>query len=160
VLFEDGQYRFNREIDYWYDVEAFEQALDRVEQAALPENEIELLEEALCLYEGDYLEGVYADWCALERERLRERCLAARQSLARLHAGLGNLHLAIEQYQHLVAQDPYREVAHRELMRWHYRLGDRAAAVRQYQTCAQILRDDLGLSPSHETEALYLKIIG
>ena len=44
-------------------------------------------------------------------------------------------------------------------MRCHYRLGDRVAAIKQYQICVQILRDDLGLSPTPETEELYLQII-
>ena len=34
------------------------------------------------------------------------------------------------------------------------------AAIRQYHLCSQLLRDDLGLSPSPDTDALYLKIIG
>ncbi|MGC9333467.1 MAG: bacterial transcriptional activator domain-containing protein, partial [Anaerolineae bacterium] len=113
----------------------------------------------LRLYEGDYLEGVYDDWTSLERERLRERYLAALESLAGLYAGRGNLQQAVEGYQQLVVQDPYREPAHRELMRCYYRLGDRAAAIRQYQSCVKVLRDELGLSPTRETEDLYLKII-
>jgi DNA-binding SARP family transcriptional activator len=159
IVFEDGLYCFDWQSDYWFDVESFEGMVERVGQKSVPE-QIECLEEALRLYRGDYLEGIYADWCGLERERLRERCLRARETLAGLYAGTGELHRAIEHYQQLVAQDPYRETAYRELMRWHFRLGDRVAAIRQYHLCSQILRDDLGLSPSPETDALYLKIIG
>ncbi len=158
IVFEDGLYCFDWQSDYWLDVESFEDIVERVGQRSVPE-QIECLEEALRLYRGDYLEGIYADWCSLERERLRERCLRARESLASLYAGAGDLHRAIEHYQQLVTQDPYRETAYRELMRWHFRLGDRVAAIRQYHLCSQILRDDLGLSPSPETDALYLKII-
>jgi DNA-binding SARP family transcriptional activator len=74
--------------------------------------------------------------------------------------GRGHLQRAVKEYERLVAQDPYREPAHRELMRCHYRLGNRVAAVKQYQSCIQILREDLGLSPTAETEELYLQIIG
>jgi len=159
VVYSDGVYRFNWDSDYWYDVKAFEALLDQAEEAPLPEEERELLEEALALWQGDYLEGIYDDWCVLERERLRELHLTACESLATLYARRGNLQDAVEAYQQLVALDPYREPAHRELMRCHYRLGDRAAAIKQYQSCVQILRDDLGLSPASETEALYLQII-
>jgi len=62
-------------------------------------------------------------------------------------------------YQTLVNLDPYRELAHRELMRCYFRLGDRAMAIRQYHLCADILREDLGVSPMQETEDLYLEII-
>jgi DNA-binding SARP family transcriptional activator len=160
VVYEDSMYRVSRESNYSFDVEDFERLLDLAAQAASPDQASVVLEEALTLYTGDYLENVYADWCSLERERLREHQLNALETLARLHAGQGRLNRAIKEYQQLINQDPYREPAHRELMRCYYRLGDRATAVRQYQSCAQVLREDLGLSPSPETEALYLQIIG
>jgi DNA-binding SARP family transcriptional activator/Flp pilus assembly protein TadD len=160
VVFEEGLYRFNWDSDYWFDVEAFEGLLDQAERSPVAEQKSELLDAALDLYQGDYLEDVYADWCSLERERLRERRLDALQALAGLHVGRGHLQRAVKEYERLVAQDPYREPAHRELMRCHYRLGNRVAAVKQYQSCIQILREDLGLSPTAETEELYLQIIG
>jgi DNA-binding SARP family transcriptional activator len=43
-------------------------------------------------------------------------------------------------------------------MRCYYQLGDRAAAIRQYQTCIKTLRQELGLAPMPETEKLYLQI--
>ena len=159
VVFEDGVYRFNREADYRSDVEEFERLLNQAEQTTGPEQEGKLLAQALELYRGTYLEGVYADWCALERQRLRERYLNALESLAGLRASQGYFQRAVEGYQQLVVEDPYREPAHRELMRCFYRLGDRAAAIRQYQACVEILREDLGLSPEPDTEALYLQII-
>jgi DNA-binding SARP family transcriptional activator len=160
VIYEDGLYRFNRGTDYWFDAETFEELLDQADQSAIPWKKIELLEKAMTLYQGDYLAGIYADWSTLERERLRERHLSALEALAGLHAARGKLQQAIQEYQQLVAQDPYREAVHRELMRCHYRLGDRAAAIHQYHDCRQVLRDDLGLSPEPETEELYLQIIG
>jgi LuxR family maltose regulon positive regulatory protein len=50
-------------------------------------------------------------------------------------------------------------LAHRELMRCYYRQNDRAAAIRQYQACVRVLRDELGIGPMAETENLYLQII-
>jgi LuxR family maltose regulon positive regulatory protein len=160
VLFDEGIYRFNREGDYWFDVEAFEELVDQAEQAIDRERETAILEDALTLYRGDYLEGVYDEWCALERERLRGQCLVALDKLAGLYADRRELQRAIELYQQLLGREPYHESTHRELMRCYYRLGDRAAAIRQYQSCAELLREDLGLSPAPETESLYLQIIG
>jgi LuxR family maltose regulon positive regulatory protein len=90
---------------------------------------------------------------------LRERYLAALEMLASLRVEQGDLQAAIELYQRVVASEPYQEAAHRAIMDCYYRLGDRAAAIRQYQACVEILREDLGLSPMPETEELYLKII-
>jgi DNA-binding SARP family transcriptional activator len=160
IIFEEGSYQFNRESDYWFDAEAFEELLNQAEQSPIPERKQVLLEQALALYRGDYLEGIYEDWCALERERLKARHLAALELLAGLYADRRELQPAIGLYQRLLEQDPYQEAAHRELMRCYYRMGDRAAAIRQYQVCTEILREDLGLSPAPETEALYLRVIG
>jgi len=80
------------------------------------------------------------------------------EELARLNADRGELQRAIELYQSLLAQDQYYEVAHREIMRCYYRQGDRAAAIRQYQTCARILREEMSVYPMPETEQLYQQI--
>jgi LuxR family maltose regulon positive regulatory protein len=159
IIYEDGVYRFNTAIAHWFDVAALQELLDQAEGTEDPAVRINLLEQALDLYQGDYLEGIYEDWCVVERERLRESYLDAVEPLAGLHAQQGYLHQAIKGYQHLLEEDPYREAAHRDLMRCYYRQGDRAAAIRQYRTCVRILLQDLGLSPSIETEKLYLEVI-
>jgi two-component SAPR family response regulator len=159
VLFENDLYRFDRSRSYWLDVETFEGLLDQASLPAPPERLVELLEEALTLYRGDYLQGIYADWPVLERERLRSRYLDALETLAQQYATGRNLRRAIELCRRLLSQDPYRETVHRQVMRCYLRLGDRAAAIRQYQVCVEILRDDLGLSPAKETEEVYLEII-
>jgi len=160
IVFDEGLYRFNWECTYWFDVEAFDAALDRTGQIADRGKKAAALEEALALYRGDYLEGIYADWCTLERERLREQDLAALGTLAGLYADQGDLGKAVELYRRLLTHDPYQEGVHRALMRCYYRLGDRPAAVRQYQTCVRILQSELGLSPAPETEQLYRQITG
>jgi LuxR family maltose regulon positive regulatory protein len=160
VVFEDGLYFFNRASEYWLDVEVFEQLLDRAEQSATPEESITLLEQASSLYRSDYLEGVDYDWADLERKRLQGRYMAGLETLAELYADQRRLRHAIEVYERLLRLAPHQEIAHRELMRCHFRRGDRAAAIRQYHACVEALREDLGLSPSPETETLYLEIIG
>ena len=43
-------------------------------------------------------------------------------------------------------------------MRYYYLVGDRPAALVQYDGCAQLLRDELGIEPMRETSNLYLAI--
>jgi LuxR family maltose regulon positive regulatory protein len=159
VVFEDGVYAFDRQRGCWYDVEAFDGLLDQAAGEKGSGPRMIQLTEALGLYRGDYLAGVYGDWPALERERLRERYLAALEELAGLYAGQGNLTQAAELYRRVLAEAPYQESAHRGLMACYSRLGDRAGAIRQYHRCVELLREELGLSPMSETEELYLKII-
>lgn len=156
----DEIYRFNWERDHWFDVEVFENLLGQARGEGNGRTKIRLLEEALSLYQDDYLKGIYDDWCALERERLRELNLTAIASLARLHTTWGQLSKAIELYQRLLIQDPYQETAHRELMRCFQRQGNRAAAVQQFRDCVEILQEELGVRPTPETENLYLQIVG
>jgi LuxR family maltose regulon positive regulatory protein len=160
VAFDAGRYHINREIDYWLDAQDFEKLLDQAAGArSTVEEKITYLEQALALHKGDYMEGIYADWCVAERERLRARHMAALEALAGLYADRGELPRAIELYQCMLSQDQYQELAHRELMRCYYRQNDRAAAIRQYQICVRIMRDELGIDPMAETESLYLQII-
>lgn len=159
VIFEEGLYRFNRDTNYWLDVEDFDRLLAQAGREQDKAKKEALIEEATSLYRGDYLEGVYADWTTLDREQLLNRYLTALDTLANLYAERGALEEAIETYQCLLARDRYQEAAHRGLMNCFQWLGDRAAAIRQYQTCAAILRKELGLSPMPETEELYRQII-
>jgi len=60
----------------------------------------------------------------------------------------------------VVRLEPYRESAYRRLMRMLDRNGDRAEAVRVYLECERLLKQDLAVSPSDETVALYREIAG
>ena len=44
-------------------------------------------------------------------------------------------------------------------MRMHAAAGDRAAALRVFAQCRERLRGELGVSPSPQTEAVYLEIL-
>ncbi len=160
VELTDGQYSLNLLDQNWFDVETFEKLLDQAERSQPAEpQKISWLEEALSLYQGDYVPDISAGWCVLERERLRGRFLAASEMLAGLCANRGEIQRAIKFYQKALALDRCRETAHRGLMDCYHRLGDRAAAIRQYQTCIAVLREELGLDPVSETQELYLQII-
>jgi DNA-binding SARP family transcriptional activator len=55
----------------------------------------------------------------------------------------------------ILAVDNLREQAHRHLMRAHYFLGQRAAAIRQYRACQADLQRELGVAPSLLTQQLH-----
>lgn len=44
-------------------------------------------------------------------------------------------------------------------MRLHSRAGNRAEALRVFGRCRELLREELGTSPSPQTEAVYLEIL-
>jgi hypothetical protein len=68
--------------------------------------------------------------------------------------------VATVRYAQLMLQyDPLQEVAHRTLMTAYCAMGDRSAAIRQYQQCVQVLDDELGVEPLEETRHLYDEIL-
>lgn len=114
---------------------------------------------ALELYRGDLFEGVYADWCLLERERLARLYL---RGMGQLMAHL--LHRqayeeAIILGQRILQRDSLREEVHRAIMYCSWQMKDWSAAAWQFQQCAQLLQNELHVAPMPETIALYQQII-
>ena len=58
----------------------------------------------------------------------------------------------------VLTQDPANEAAHQHLMFSHFAAHDRNAALKQYEACVRSLRDELGVEPSPETQALFTRI--
>ena len=157
------QVGFDPASDHWLDVDEFERKLESVPEGAgapLSEEQARVLADAAGLYRGDLLEGVYDDWCLFERERLRLRYLGALERLARHHQDRGDWREASVVAQRLLSHDPLREHVHRDLMRCHAHLGDRPAALRQYEHCRLLLRRELDVYPMRETTALCEEIRG
>ena len=146
---------------WWLDVEQFERAVANsqktVPQALSRQQRFEL-EEAVALYRGDLLDGIYEDWTLYERERLRLLYLNVRQKLLLHYTHLGRYDEALAHGAGLLAIDPAREKIHRQMMRLHALTGDRNAALAQFKRCKQLLRDELNLPPMNETRRLYRQI--
>ncbi len=116
------------------------------------------LEDAVRLYRGDFLEGHYEEWCFLHRERLRLAFLTGLESLHEYHRQRGDWLTAIAWAEQILRHDPLREHVHRTLMLCHQAMGDRPLALRQYATCARIIREELDIEPMEETRTLYRQI--
>jgi len=157
ILFENEYYRFNRALDYDYDVEAFETYLARARATKSKEERIEHYQKAVDLVRGPYLANVDTTWALFERERLEQAFLAALAELAKLYEETNQPEKAMRTCQCALEHDPSREEFHRQLMRIYASLGDRAGLARQYRACQAAL-EELGLHPSEETEALYRKL--
>ena len=159
IITQTPGYAFARHEDIWLDVEAFEAALDAA-PSATSSNAQEHLEEAIALYQDDYLAGdPYADWAQAERERLRERYFAALLQLAALQAGDGQFAAAIAHCRRILARDEVRENAYQALMRYQAESGDSAGALLTYERCRQVLAEELGADPSPLTQALHQRIL-
>jgi predicted ATPase/DNA-binding SARP family transcriptional activator len=149
---------FNREAAYWLDVADFEAGL-------AAKADIGRLQTAVALYRGDFLDGFDLDdapqfegWVLGQRARLREAALAALHRLVTHFASKGTSDMAITYARQLLAVEPWREEAHRDLMRLLALSGQRSAALIQYETCRRILAEELSVEPAPATLELYRQI--
>ncbi len=120
------------------------------------------LAESAALYRGDFLSGftlrdsaAFDDWQFFQAESLRGELAGVLERLARCHAEQRNFEAAIAAARRWLALDSLHEPAHRRLMQLYTSSGQRAAALRQYQECARILDEELGVPPLDETTRLY-----
>jgi DNA-binding SARP family transcriptional activator/tetratricopeptide (TPR) repeat protein len=115
------------------------------------------LRRAIALYRGDLcpeIEGVDGE---AERVRLRGLFASAGEALAarRLEA---NPREAETITRRVIEIDPYREEAHRILLRALARGGDLASAAIHYKRLTALLREELGVEPSAETKRVYASL--
>lgn len=136
---------------YWLDIVAFRQAL-----------EADQIEAALELHRADFLAGFslrnapdFDDWQIAEAERLRQLLSETLQRQIAQQIARNEHEQALRYSQRWLHLDPLHEAAHRQLMQLYAAVGQRAAALRQYQLCAQLLRAELDATPEPATTALY-----
>ncbi|MBI1732874.1 MAG: winged helix-turn-helix domain-containing protein [Gammaproteobacteria bacterium] len=147
----------------WLDSEYFDQLIR--EGAVLQgrrrwQEALRCYQDACLLYRGDYLqEDLYADWCAEERERLRETHLDVLARMACIYTEHEQYAEAVYVCRKALAHEPCREGFHRTLMSCLAQLGRADEALAQYRRCQSVLAREIGVGPMPETERLYRHIL-
>ncbi len=151
----------------WIDLDQFRARLAAPRAHGHPETEtcprcVKPLTEAAELYRGDFLAGfslrdspAFDDWQFFQAEEARRELLGALDRLVCHHAARGEFKPGIAHARRWLSIDPLHEPAHRHLMQLYAQSGQRSAALRQYQECARILKEDLGVAPLEDTTRLY-----
>lgn len=128
------------------DAEAFSAALERGDAEA-----------AAKLYDGPFLEGVnlvdlsaWEGWVDGRRTQYARAFRKASRDWLEARRAEGDLAGAIEAAQRWVAPDPLDDEAQHKLIEALVHAGERAEAIRQYETYARLLEPD-GLRPLDET---------
>jgi DNA-binding SARP family transcriptional activator len=147
--------RFKSEADHWLDVTVFRALASPV--GATPDQ----LAAAVDLYRGEFLEEFYVrdapvfeEWVYQQRLVLQEEMLSACQRLAGRAIEQGGYETAVTYARRMISLDSVREDAHRYLMTALALNGQRGAALSHYETCRQIMMDELGVEPAMATIAL------
>ena len=162
IQFWNDGYRLNPILNIWVDYEEFEQHV-QAGQLLEERNKVEsaMAEYGIAegLYQDDFLtDDPYEEWCQSRRRYLLQTYLSTASRLARYYLKCGEHAATIALSRRILSKDNCQEEAHQYLMRCYLEQGQRHLALSQYQLCVQLLRDELGLSPSAETQNLYLQI--
>lgn len=100
----------------------------------------------------------FGEWLWGTREVLSDLRREALGAAVTNLEGRGEFAAALEYAQALLEADILSERAHAHVIRLYYLLGDRAAALRAYARCANLLKRELGVEPLPETRALLQSI--
>lgn len=151
--------------DLWLDVAQFRNRLGQLPEEPVSVARLAELEEAVGLYRGDLLAGLriydapgFESWQIQETEALRRDFKLALATLAQGQVQHRQWAAGLATAYRWLAQDEFDEAAHRQVMRTYVGLGDRAAALRHFEKCANLLAAELNLSPSFETVDLAERI--
>lgn len=135
--------------------------LDLVAQAAAdpPLAQTALLKDAVDAARGPFLEAfslpdtpAFNDWIIIQRKIWGGRLNLIHDRLSKHQLETHLLEPAIVTVNRWLDLDRLNENAYRRLMRLHFLNRDRSAALQIYETCRDLLAQELGVEPTSETE--------
>ena len=122
------------------------------------------LEEVVKLVRGELLTGLnfpsepWQAWLLAQREHIQQRAQHGMTLLCEAQMVCGEWTAVLDIAQRQLDLEPWLEAAHRAMMQAHFYLGNRNAALTQFEHCKYLLWDELGIDPEEETTALFEKI--
>lgn len=157
-----GSVKLRLPVDTWVDLEAAANAIDEAEGALRAGDTAHAWAHAnvaVAIGRRTLLPDFESAWLESRRAALRESLARGLQCLAAISATNQEPALAVRYAAEAIELEPFRETGYQSLMRLHFAMGDRAEAIRVFGRCRDLLRDELGTSPSPQTEALFLEIL-
>lgn len=103
----------------------------------------------------DLLPGWYDDWVIMERERLRHRYLQLLEAEAATAIDTGRPAAALDRALAAAAADPFRESAHRLVIRALLADGNLESAQRHLALVRALFREHLGVAPTDQLTGLF-----
>lgn len=127
---------------------------------------VQLLTSTLQLYRGDFLSDFalseaaeFDDWVFGQQEHYRRLAVRGYVALSQEHEQQQNFAAALDALDRALQFDRLQEDLQRTALRLHYLAGDRAGAIRRYESLRKLLDEELGVPPMAETRALYDQIV-
>lgn len=162
VRAQSGCYQLELPRDAWVDVEAARAALDEAEGALRRGHAAEAWgpsNVAIAIASRGFLPGEDGPWVDARRRDLERLLVRALDAYSEVALAVGQPALAIDAAERATLLEPLREPSWRALMRGHAAAGSRAEAVSAFHRLRGLLREELGVPPSAETDALFTRLL-
>lgn len=163
LLIQRDTIQFNTSSNYELDLATFAQLVGDARNT--PDGDLPCLEKAASLYRGRFLEGFvvrnsppFEEWVLFKQEQINRLVLSTLCRLAACYQDRGEYAKAQACARQQIDLEPWREIAHRQLMHALALGGQRNAAMLQYEACCRTLKEGLGVKAARETTALYKHI--
>jgi DNA-binding SARP family transcriptional activator len=148
----------------WVDAEAAVDAVHRAE-SALATGEWDRVYAggriAVYVAERVFMPAYEQRWVAERRRELEDVCVRGHECCAKtaLHAGGSELPLGERHARALIELAPYREAGYALLMEILAARGSVPEALRVYEQLRLLLRDELGVAPGREVQAVHQRLL-
>lgn len=157
TVYSAGFYRVSPDVDLYYDVVNFQEAVQNA--AVVDDDEAEeLYQIAIDLYREDFLTSIDSHWVVRRRDEMRLTYTDALIGLARIHERKGNLDHALGLFLRASGVAPNREDLSRSIMHIYHELGQADRAIELFQNLQKRLKKSLGVTPDPQTVELVERI--
>lgn len=153
TIYGAGFYRIANEIDLYYDVVNFQEAVQSAAVADDAEAQ-ESYQVAIDLYREDFLSGMKGDWIARRRQEMSATYTEALVGLARIYERQAEQEKALGLYLRASAAAPLREDLIRGIMRMYHQIGSGHRALEAYDRLVDGLKKSLNVTPDPLTVRL------
>jgi ATP/maltotriose-dependent transcriptional regulator MalT/DNA-binding SARP family transcriptional activator len=118
------------------------------------------LEQVASLTRHPFLEGCYDDWADELQAQMRDRLERAHLELGALLEQMQDHEAALASFRRAAEFDAYRETTRAAIIECLVRLGNRRAALVEWDRLKALLRDELSVDPLPETTARVSRALG
>jgi len=163
LLVDRQTIQFNSQSNYELDAHRFSELVGtRTEYPS----DVTQIEQAISLYNGDFMEGfslsdsaIFEEWMLVSREALRRRALQALQHLTGYFQERGNHDRSLELALHQIEMEPFQEAAHQQAMWIWANTGRRNEALAHYENFQKTLKTELDVAPLKQTQEMYQQLL-
>ncbi|WP_145997687.1 BTAD domain-containing putative transcriptional regulator [Marasmitruncus massiliensis] len=160
VVFHQGSYCWNNNLNTEIDIEKFEQLKKLADDTSLPdENRVDCYLEAISLYKGDFLPAsCYEEWVVSLVNYYRTEYFKCVYEASALLVKLERYETVQTICEQAIVIDPLEEGAHRYLIFSLVRQNKQQKALEHYRYVRDLFYRELGVKPSDTMRELYNEI--